>query len=130
MVQKDLELNNTSYDGPVHYFASCGLGYATAEDQDDAIRKLVGAFRSEFRNMTNNGRKRGQPGGYLWTCKVHAPSDTKYSIEFYAPKKSDVDWSEGEHHYTTYVTAKEIAYFSSFNVDDFVSVDSTGRTKK
>lgn len=115
MVQQNLDIDHTAYTGPVHYFASCALGWATAETADAAIRKLASSFRREFTNMVKGGQKRGNAGAYIWTCKVHGPSDSQYEINFYAPQGIDI--SEGQNHYVTYITQKAIAYCSLKNND-------------
>ena len=94
-----------------HYFASCVYGWATAQTRDNAINKLVNAFRPEFKRMTTEGQKRGDLGAYIWSCKVLAPSDAKYSIEYYQPKGISI--GAGIHHYVTYITQKHLSYFSS-----------------
>jgi len=93
-----------------HYFASCALGWATAETQKAAIEKLVAYFRSDFKTATKNSQKHGQPGVYVWTCKVLAPPDAHYRIDFYAPQ--DVELEETMQNYVTYVTNKEVAYWT------------------
>lgn len=108
MTQTDLNLDDAAYNGPIHYFASCALGWATADTRDQAVRKVVAAFRADMKRATTGGQKRGDPGAYVWSCKVQAPADTKYSINYYAPQ--NVRWIEGKHHYVTYITQKAIAY--------------------
>ena len=92
-----------------HYFASFALGWATGATQDEAIEKLVNGFRGVFQTTTKNAQKEGQPGAYIWTCKVLAPADAGYKIEFYAPK--GVEITEAQHVYVTYVTAKKASYW-------------------
>lgn len=94
-----------------HYFSSCGLGWAIAETRDEAIKKNVNQFRSEFKTMTKNLQKKGEIGGYIWSVRVNAPIDHKYGINFYRPE--GVEITEGRHHYTTYITNKEIQYYTS-----------------
>ena len=115
MVQKDLELNNTSYDGPVHYFASCAFGWATADTRDEAVRKLVDKFHRDFTTITKNSLKKGIPGAYLWSCQVNAPSTAKYGIEFYMPR--GIATEDGLHHHVTYITAKQMSYFTTSSSD-------------
>lgn len=97
-----------------HYFASCAFGWQIGATEEEAAVKLIERFRTEYKQITTNTHKKGEPGGYFWTCKVEAPIDAEYSIEFYMPR--NVKWSEGMHHYTTFVTAKEIKYFSTREV--------------
>ena len=101
-----------------HYFASFGLGWATAATEDEAIRKLMhtGYFREEVKRMTLAAQKRGEAGAYCWTCKVHVPESTKYAINFYSPQ--GVEKSEGRDHYITYITAKEMAYLTPKGQED------------
>ena len=93
-----------------HYFASFGLGWATAQTRDEAIRKLMhtGYFRKEVAQQVKAAHKRGDLGAYCWTCKVHLPESADYPINFYSPQ--GVEKSEGTNHYVTYITAKEMAY--------------------
>ena len=91
-----------------HYFASCALGWKTANTRDEAIRGLIDYFNSDFRTITENARKRGEIGTYVWTCKVLEPHDSKYEINFYQPQGVKIE--EGMHHHTTYVTKSKVAY--------------------
>ena len=95
-----------------HYFASTVFGWKTANTREEAINGLVKGFRSELTPMVKNSQKRGDIGVYVWTCKVPLPNDADhpYRIEFYAPK--DVGATEGQHHYVTYLTGKQMAYNS------------------
>ena len=91
-----------------HYYATCAFGWATADTLDGAITKLVKRFRSDVQRCTRNTQKEGQPGCYVWTCRVHEPADASYKIEWYAPqgvKISEVsEWS------ITKVTTKVIEW--------------------
>jgi len=109
-VYDDGVLACTSDDCPGngHYFASFGLGWATAATRDEVVNKLVDGFRSDVKRMTANIHKDGGLGAYIWTCKVNAAEDAKYSIEYYMPK--GVDISDAKEHYITYVSAKKVAY--------------------
>ncbi len=93
-----------------HYFASFAFGWKTAATRDEAVKGLVDGFRSDVKTMARNGQKTGSPGAYIWSCKVNAPQDAHYSINFFKPE--DVDIEDGNHHFVTYVTNKEIAYYT------------------
>ena len=93
-----------------HYFASFALGWATAQTRKEAIEKLSNMFRSDMKAITQNIQKDGKPGAYLWSCKVNAPENTKYEINYFAPKGVEID--QGMHHHITYITAKKMAYTS------------------
>lgn len=95
-----------------HYYATCAIGWATADTREEAIEKLVAANRSHFKTVTLNCQKAGEPGAYIWSCKVHAPSDAKYRIEWYAPV--GLKTSEAQEHATTYITAKQIAFTRTY----------------
>lgn len=70
-----------------HYFATCALGWATDKTHDGAIGKLVRRFSSDFKEVIKNQQKQGTGFGmYVWTCKVLAPDDEPYKIEFYQPQ--------------------------------------------
>ena len=99
---------NTKANNQEHYYATCALGWKTAPTREEAIEGLVKAFRSDFIRMTKNLQKEGNAGAYIWSCKVHAPADAHYAIEFYVPK--GVEISDVEEYATTYVTQKQIAY--------------------
>lgn len=94
-----------------HFFASCVFGWATAETRHEAIKKLVNHFRGNLTDIVKSAHKNGEPGAYVWTCYVHAPGDAKYNIEYFAPK--DVKTSHGRDHYVTYLTKKEISYWTN-----------------
>lgn len=105
MVQQELSIND--YDGEVHYFASTVFGWATGTTRDEAIQRVVNDSRRDYITITKNLQKDGKPGAYVWSCEVMAPSDAKYSINYYQPK---IDWRDGLHHYVTYITQKQMAY--------------------
>lgn len=123
MVQQNLDIENTGYTGPVHYFASCALGWATAETRDEAIRKLVHSFRGEFSQMVKGSLKAGIPGAYLWSCEVQCDVSENYEIEFYKP--STVEIAKGVHHYVTYCTAKQVSYCSTLKANSFATNDGS-----
>lgn len=91
-----------------HYFASFAFGWKTAATRDEAVNGLVEGFRNDVKTIVKNSHKNGSPGAYIWTCKVNAPQDAKYGINFFQPV--DVDIEDGKNHFVTYVTNKSIAY--------------------
>ena len=91
-----------------HYYAACALGWATDDTREKAIRKLVDDNYDFFKSGIKPAQKRGDAGAYVWACKVHAPADAHYDIEFYAPV--GVEKSEGAEHFITHLTRKEIAF--------------------
>ncbi len=93
---------------PVHFFASCAFGWATADTRDEAIEKLVNSFRRDYKDIVKNSHKRGEAGAYVWTCQVNAPADENYSIEYYAPKGVDIE--DAQEHAITYLTDKVMAH--------------------
>lgn len=101
-------MDNQKTNGPHHYFASFTFGWAVAPTREEAIEKLVNAFRSEVKKITQISHKEGSPGCYIWTCRVNESQDTRYKIDMFQPV--DVDIDEGRHHHVTYVTAKKIAH--------------------
>ena len=93
-----------------HYFASFGMGWKTADTRSEAVKGLVAGFRPEFKSMTAASHKKGGRGAYIWSCRVEVPSDVNYDIEWFAPK--GVTKTDAKEHYVTYVTNKEIAYYT------------------
>ena len=98
-----------------HYYATWALGWATADTREEAIERLVDAFRSDFKTIVKNSHKNGELGAYVWSVKVLAPSDTPYKIEYYTPK--GVDLEDAQEHAVTYVTNKEVAYGRNYKAD-------------
>lgn len=94
-----------------HFFASCALGWATADTRKDAVIKCADQFRYDLTRALKSLNKKGELGPYLWSCKVLAPKDAKYSIEYYQPKGISI--GAGVHHHITYITQKSMAFFSS-----------------
>jgi hypothetical protein len=91
-----------------HFFATCVFGWATADTRDEAIEKLVNAFRHDIKRTLANCLKDGVPGFYIWTAQVNAPADEPYKIEWYAPV--GVDTEAHEEYAVTYLTEKKMAY--------------------
>ena len=71
-----------------HYFASCAFGWATADTQEDAVQKLAIEFYSS--QKVRKAQMAGQPGSYVWCCKVHKPQDSSYQINNFAPQGVEV----------------------------------------
>ena len=95
---------------PHHYFASFGMGFKTAPTREGAVNGLIEGFRREFKSIIDACHKEGKPGAYIWSCRVDSPIDTQYRIEWFAP--TGVAKSDVEEHYVTYVTGKDIAYYT------------------
>lgn len=93
-----------------HYFASCFLGWATADTQNEAVEKLANAFRSDIKKCVANSHKNGDLGFYIWSCRVLVPIDSHYRIEWFAPK--DVAMDRAHHHHVTYITTKTVAFYT------------------
>jgi len=93
-----------------HYFASHALGYAMAESREEAIDKLIEGFHHDLKPWLLNCHKAGDPGVYMWSCKVKAPMEAAYKIEWYAPK--GVETEDGREHYLTYLTKKKHAVYN------------------
>lgn len=92
-----------------HYFATCALGWATAETMDEVVTKLVKDFKSTFKDIIKNQQKTGSGFGcYVWVCKVHEPPDASYAIRFYEPH--GVETSEHQELVVYRVTASQIDY--------------------
>ena len=93
-----------------HFFASSAFGWGVGNTVDEAVAQLVKATGVSSVSMTTrNAQKNGAPGLYFWHCKVLAPKDAEYDIEWFMPK--DIKWEDGRHCYFTYCTKKEHAYW-------------------
>jgi hypothetical protein len=93
-----------------HYYATCAVGWATAETREEALRKLVNSCSPEIRRATKRLQKEGKPGFYLWSCCVPLPADAHYKIEWYKPVVEGL--TETSEHYVTYCTTKEQAIWT------------------
>lgn len=71
---------------PHHYFATCAFGWQVAETREEALSKLIKAFRHDASKVVKNSVSSGDMGFYVWSCRVDVPKSTKYHIEFYQPK--------------------------------------------
>ena len=92
-----------------HYFASNAFAWATGATREEAVEKAIRhAGTADVKRITLQLQKKGEPGFYTWSCRVHGPSDADYRIEWYMPKGIDI--SEARHHDVTYITAKQLAY--------------------
>lgn len=89
-------------DDAHHYFASCVVGWATAETEDAALLKLLRSISSEARTCIKN---RGSM--YVWTCRVPLPEDAEYQINRYMPDQVK-GISERMHHEITKFTQKDV----------------------
>jgi hypothetical protein len=97
-----------------HYFASNGLGWATAPTKEEAIEKLWHARHTDVRKWLNNCHKEGSFGVAFWVCRVPLAEDSSYRIELYAPKVPGC--TEQANMFLTYYSQKKIAYAK--NPDD------------
>jgi len=91
-----------------HYFVSCGYGWALGETRDAAIVKLATHFRYSLKENIKLQHMAGEPGAYVWSCKVMVPIDSEYEIEWYRP--SNVPIENAQQHYITYLTKNALAY--------------------
>jgi hypothetical protein len=73
-----------------HYYGCTGFNWATAPTREEVITKLARDLGASVirQSKKNNG------GVYCWTCKVNAPQNTPYAIEYYQPK--GVEWVESK----------------------------------
>lgn len=91
-----------------HYFASNVFGWAVADTREEAINKLINCFHSTLKNVITNTRKsdsrfgKRNGGAILYVCRVEAPKDESYKIEWFQPK--GVPISEGENLIITNLT--------------------------
>ena len=85
-----------------HYYATCAFGYNRAETREEALQGLADAYIDS--TMVRNTQKNGEPGFYMWSCKVEAEIGD-YSIEWFQPK--GVPISEAEENFCTYITKKK-----------------------
>jgi hypothetical protein len=92
-----------------HYFASCAFGWATAPTRKEAIEKLGRYFATSLKRVIANAQKRGEPGAYLWSCRVEGRHDeAEYRIEYFAPRGVKID--NGRDHCWVKVTQKQVLY--------------------
>ena len=105
------------YTGPVHYFASNAMAWATGKTRAEAIEKCTrhAGSTKDIKGMISRLHKKGDAGFYVWCCKVHGKDTDNYRIEWYMPKGIDI--SEAKHHDVTYLTAKDIAFTTRTNGD-------------
>jgi len=90
-----------------HFFASCAFGWATAATRSEALEKLAREYWSQ--TDIRKQQKKGQPGVYLWSCRVPLPESSSYSIDFYAPK--DVGATDGQNWFVTYMARDAIGLY-------------------
>jgi hypothetical protein len=91
-----------------HYYVTFALGWATAPTLEEAIKKLARGFERDIKPALKKLQKDNLPGLYLWSCRVHAPADARYSIEFYKPV--DVEISERRHLCLVKLTKKQVLW--------------------
>lgn len=90
-----------------HYFVSHGMGWATGETLDEAMKKAfcTSAF-GDMRAWLRNVHKEGQCGIPAFTCRVPVASDANYSIEWFVPKVDGL--TDRQNVIVTYVTGKMV----------------------
>lgn len=92
-----------------HYFVSHGLGWATAPTLEEAIKKaFCTSYYGDMRKWLSNIHKDGGFGIGAYACRVLAPEDASYKIEWFAPRGVETD--EQMNIYVTYVTQKKVAW--------------------
>lgn len=91
-----------------HYFASNGLGWATAPTMQEAIEKLWHSRHTDVRKWLANCHKDGLPGINFYVCRVPLPADESYRIEYFAPKVPGL--SEQANLLLTYYSKTKIAW--------------------
>jgi len=99
----------TDYTGPAHYFASCALAWATADTEAEAISKAIRHAGIGQRDVARLQRE-GNPGFYIWTCRVLADSKADYRIEWYMPKGIDID--SATHHSVTHISKADVKVYT------------------
>lgn len=69
-----------------HFFGTTPFNWATGSTRAEVLKKLGIACGSSILKsaVSNSG------GLYAWTCKVNAPADAHYEIEYYKPV--GVEW--------------------------------------
>ena len=90
-----------------HWYAACAMGWAVSEvSRDDAIKRMA-PYAGINNAMVRRCQKRGQPGAYVWSCRVLAPKDASYGIREFMPHGVDTD--KARHSYITHITTKGAA---------------------
>lgn len=101
-----------------HYFASHGLGWATAPTLEEAIEKLWHARHTDVRKWLSNTHKAGELGLPFFTVRVPLPADATYGINFYMPEVEGL--TEPANMYLTYYSQKKLAWIR--NPDDEIRI--------
>lgn len=70
-----------------HYYASTAYGWSRADTRAEAIAKVA---RQAGSSAFTAPKGKPKPTLFVWTCKVNAPKDAAYSIEFYMPTGVDI----------------------------------------
>jgi hypothetical protein len=102
-----------------HYFATCFGGWVVAATRPEAVKQLL---RANDRTVRDSIKANGS--FYVWTCRVHAPIDAKYQINFFKPEGVDID--EGKHHEVIKMTVKDLRVLTSDEALDRHSTWSFG----
>ena len=97
-----------------HWYATCVFGWSTSDvSREDAIEKLAVRFGSDVKRIAAAEKKNGNDGMYFWSCRVLAPSDAAYKIEWFQPVGVEVvDCAE---HAVTRLTKKHGVEFITTN---------------
>lgn len=72
-----------------HYFGSTAFNWAVGATRQEVIDKLAKWAGNNTGALAAPAVKKSG-GLYCWTCKVNAPIDTQYAIEYFAPKGVDI----------------------------------------
>ena len=92
-------------DNTTHWFANHALGWACGTTREEAIEKLLLSHLTDptwVRNCLKDGQF-----VTVYSCKVHAPIEQNYRIEWFQPK--GVETSEGRNDLVTYLTKTKYA---------------------
>ena len=94
-----------------HYFASHAMGFATGVTRKGAVLNLAEKHHLySMKSWVMNCHKAGEPGVYIWSCKVNAAEDEDYKIEWFQPVGVEVE--DGREHFVTYATTKKVAIYN------------------
>jgi hypothetical protein len=104
-----------------HYFANHALGWAVGDTREEAVENLANQHHYfSMGKWLRNVHKAGEPGIYIWSCKVNAAKDAPYKIEWFMPVGVDIE--DGREHFVTYSTAKKVAVWNKPKVETMASL--------
>jgi hypothetical protein len=86
-----------------HFFASTAMNFARGATRKAAMDRLMSVTDSSW---VNNCLKAGTPLT-IWTCRVGAPIEARYAIEWYMPTGVVID--QGENYMVTHKTKAKYA---------------------